>query len=61
MERTDMPATRHRFTKCGHKGFGGYCHRCKQAEDLQAKLLTLKSSAPEHAKIKAEAERLAAP
>jgi hypothetical protein len=26
-----MPATRHRFSKCSHKGFGAECHRCGEA------------------------------
>lgn len=31
-----MPATRKRFS-CNHKGFGKFCHRCAQAEALEAK------------------------
>lgn len=23
--------------QCGHVGFGGYCHRCKAADDLEAR------------------------
>ena len=38
-----MPASRHRFS-CFHVGFGAYCHRCKQAEDLESKAKTLTSS-----------------
>ena len=29
-----MPATRHRFSKCSHKGYGAVCQRCKLAEQL---------------------------
>lgn len=38
-----MPASRHRFS-CYHVGFGAYCHRCKQAEDMENKAKTLISS-----------------
>lgn len=32
-----MPATKHRFAKCGHKGYGSTgCHRCEQADKLEA-------------------------
>ncbi len=31
-----MPARRHHFKKCGHLGFGAECHRCAQAEALDA-------------------------
>jgi hypothetical protein len=31
-----MPATRHTFGKCGHKGFGAECHRCQEAVRLEA-------------------------
>ena len=39
-----MPATRHTFKKCGHKGFGGHCHRCETADKLQAKFANKKAS-----------------
>jgi hypothetical protein len=30
---------RHRKTfECGHKGFGSFCHRCRQIEDERARL-----------------------
>jgi len=29
-----MPATRARFPKCGHRGFGASCARCRQADRL---------------------------
>lgn len=51
-----MPATRHRFGKCGHKGFGGFCHRCAQADALEKKLP--KASAEAEAKMKVEIARL---
>lgn len=31
-----MSATKNRFS-CGHKGYGKFCHRCQQAELLEAK------------------------
>lgn len=31
-----MPSTKTKFHKCGHSGFGGYCHRCKEAERFEA-------------------------
>jgi len=33
-----MPARPKRFMKCGHVGFGEYCHRCFEADALQKKL-----------------------
>lgn len=27
---------RHTFSSCGHKGFGAYCHRCKEADRMDA-------------------------
>ena len=29
-----MP-NRTRFVSCGHRGFGGFCHRCAQADKLE--------------------------
>ena len=42
-----MPATRRRHN-CGHKGYGkNFCHRCAQADALEAKAKALPaSSAP---------------
>lgn len=31
-----MPATRHSFGKCGHKGFGAECHRCAEADRMES-------------------------
>jgi hypothetical protein len=31
-----MPASRHAFSKCGHKGYGADCHRCALADKLDA-------------------------
>jgi len=34
-----MPANRvhpRTFTKCGHKGLGGFCHRCAEADRMIA-------------------------
>jgi hypothetical protein len=31
-----MPAARTHFS-CGHLGKGTYCHRCKQAKDIEDK------------------------
>ena len=40
-----MPATRHRFSKCQHKGFGSTgCHRCEQADKLEALATSLKAA-----------------
>lgn len=30
-----MPSSKMRFS-CGHRGFGSFCHRCKDAERLEA-------------------------
>jgi hypothetical protein len=32
-----MTVTRTTF-KCGHRGFGSFCHRCRQAELLEARI-----------------------
>ena len=37
-----MPASRRRFS-CNHKGFGKFCHRCAQADALEARVESLKS------------------
>lgn len=55
-----MPATRHTFRKCGHKGFGANCHRCETAEKLQAKVANKKAS-EEVQKSVDEANRLLGP
>lgn len=39
-----MPATKNRFSKCGHSGYGGYCHRCDQADKLEAAAKKLQST-----------------
>lgn len=40
-----MPATRHRFTKCGHRGYGSIgCHRCETADKLEALAKTLQGT-----------------
>jgi len=31
-----MPATKNRFSKCSHTGYGNFCHRCEQADKLEA-------------------------
>lgn len=31
-----MPNTKIRFSKCGHRGHGGHCHRCAEADRLEA-------------------------
>lgn len=31
-----MPTTRHRFSKCSHRGLGAQCARCQTAERLEA-------------------------
>lgn len=31
-----MPATRAKFSQCQHRGFGAYCHRCAEAERMEA-------------------------
>jgi hypothetical protein len=60
-----MPATRHKFSRCGHKGFGSPgpntqtgCHRCAQADKLEA---SLKENDKDYQAKKAEVARLRAP
>lgn len=38
-----MAATRKRFS-CSHKGFGKFCHRCAQADALEARAEALPAS-----------------
>jgi hypothetical protein len=38
-----MAVTKNRFS-CGHKGYGKFCHRCQQAEQLEAKARELSAS-----------------
>ena len=38
-----IPATRKRFS-CSHKGFGKFCHRCAQADALEARAGALPAS-----------------
>lgn len=38
-----MAVTKNRFS-CGHKGYGKFCHRCQQAEKLEAKARELSAS-----------------
>jgi hypothetical protein len=55
-----MPARRHVFSNCSHRGFGGLCHRCAEADKLDA----LANKAPnkdEAKKLADEALRLRAP
>jgi len=56
-----MPATRNRRRRksCGHKNFGTNppCHRCDQAEKLEAKAQTMKDG-EQKTKLLAEARRL---
>ena len=68
-----MSATRHKFSKCQHLGFGGFCHRCAQADVLEERSKALRATKQtpkegkqvigqdEAAKLMAEAERLRAP
>lgn len=52
-----MSATRHKFSKCGHRGFGSTgCHRCEAATNLEKNPKGLKPEA-----VKAEVERLKGP
>lgn len=53
-----MPANRHTFSNCGHKGWGGYCHRCKEADKLEAKSKQKGVAKEEVEKLKAEVDRL---
>ena len=46
-----MPATKNRFAKCGHKGYGSTgCHRCDAADKLEAKAKTIKKAEPKEGK-----------
>jgi hypothetical protein len=40
-----MPATRSTFS-CFHKGFGAYCHRCKQATDMEEHAKSMQGQSP---------------
>jgi hypothetical protein len=52
-----MPAKRKTF-KCGHVGFGRYCHRCCEAHLLK-QLAEMAEGKDEQAALLAEAKRLA--
>jgi hypothetical protein len=52
-----MPARRHSFNGCSHKGFGAFCHRCAQAEKLEKSLPTNIAS-EKFGRMKQEVERL---
>lgn len=54
-----MPATRHNFPDCNHRGFGEYCHRCEQAEVFE-KRAPHENDPFKKAKFLSEAERLRA-
>lgn len=58
-----MPARRHRFGKCQHWGFGVECHRCKEADRLDASRAAseLAGRTKQAAELKAEVERLRGP
>lgn len=57
-----MPATRHRFSQCGHKGFGSFCHRCAEATRLENVVLpTLKKNSDEFHRMKELVAHLRAP
>jgi hypothetical protein len=64
-----MPATRHRFSKCSHKGYGAVCNRCKTAEQFVTLAETPKAKRPKKGlghdwdseKLLAEAARLRGP
>ncbi len=60
MYKRGMPATRHKHSKCGHRGFGADCARCLQAEKLEKEEEKLKDG-PKKAALKAEAARLRGP
>lgn len=54
---------RKRKFPCGHRGHGRYCHRCAQADALEARVESLKNSKDKDAKeqykaFTAEAKRL---
>lgn len=55
-----MPHRRHGFSGCSHKGYGAHCHRCAQADKLEAKL-PKNIASEDFAKKKAEIDRLRAP
>jgi len=55
-----VPARRHGFSSCTHKGFGSKCARCAQADQLEAKLPSNVAS-EEYGKMRAEVERLRGP
>jgi hypothetical protein len=40
-----MPARKHKFSKCGHLGRGVECHRCAEADRLEAKANKLTNAA----------------
>lgn len=50
---------RHKFTDCGHKGFGVYCHRCDAANKLEVEIDSMKGDVAKAAKV--EVARLRGP
>ena len=30
-----MPSTKAKFSSCGHRGHGAFCHRCQQAAKIE--------------------------
>lgn len=56
-----MPRRRHGFSGCSHKGYGVHCHRCAQADKLEAALPKKVTINEEFSKKKAEIDRLRAP
>lgn len=54
-----MAATRKRFS-CNHKGFGKFCHRCAQAEALEAKAKAVPApQAPQEGEKKGKGKKVA--
>jgi hypothetical protein len=53
-----MPARPKRFMRCGHVGYGEYCHRCEQAElyEKKAEMIDPTFSEKEEGAAKAYAE-----
>jgi phage FluMu protein Com len=58
-----MPASRAKFSKCGHRAFGVRCPRCKQAETLEARAEQAEQAGKTKAaaELRAEALRLRGP
>jgi len=58
-----MPATRAKFSKCGHRAFGARCPRCADADrlDVRAEREAQAGRARDAEALKAEAKRLRGP